>query len=372
MTASPLADCFADDYPAARHTFRTRAKARGATPRAFRNDRGTGPGGEELYTDVVRFGPADARRVILCVSGTHGIEGYAGSAVQSALVAHGFPYDTPDVAFVAVHALNPFGFAHRRRVNEDNVDLNRNFVDHDGPPANERYRDLHAALVPDDWEGPSHREADARLADFAAAHGGRALQQTVTQGQWTHPDGLFYGGTAPVWSHEVLRTAVAAYTAGAEAVAYIDLHTGLGAWARVEPIFRGGRDPHAPARARAWYGPGLTDSAAGTSSSTPIVGNTASLVAEVLGEGPLLTAITLEMGTIAGFEVLTALRADNWLWQHPDDRPALATDVGRRMSAAFYPDDPGWREAVLRAATDVFHAALVGLAPTARPRLRRR
>ena len=31
-----------------------------------------------------------------------------------------------------IHALNPFGFAHLRRANEDNVDLNRNFVDHEG------------------------------------------------------------------------------------------------------------------------------------------------------------------------------------------------------------------------------------------------
>jgi hypothetical protein len=32
----------------------------------------------------------------------------------------------PTIVFV--HALNPFGFKHHRRVNEDNVDLNRNFL----------------------------------------------------------------------------------------------------------------------------------------------------------------------------------------------------------------------------------------------------
>ncbi|MGW1073722.1 M14 family metallopeptidase [Streptomyces sp. NPDC002537] len=359
---------FPDSYPTARQTFLARAAARGVTPRGHRNDRATGPAGERLYTDVARFGPPGARRVVLCVSGTHGIEGYAGSAVQSALIADGYPYGTPDVAFVAVHALNPFGFAHRRRVDEDNIDLNRNFVDHARPPANARYPGLHPALVPDDWEGPAHHKADAALGAYAAVHGLRTLQQAVTQGQWTHPDGLFYGGTAPTWSHRTLREVVAEHTAGAEHVAYVDLHTGLGARAAVEPIFRGGRDPGALDRARAWYGPALTVSEDGTSSSTPITGNTAGLVADVLGDGARLTAITLEMGTADGLAVLTALRADNWLWLHPERRPALAAGIGRRMSAAFSPDDPGWRHAVPRAATGVLHAALAGLAPETRPR----
>ncbi|MEV6674982.1 M14 family metallopeptidase [Streptomyces sp. NPDC051162] len=367
MTHHP-ARHFSETYAAARRAFLARARARGTTPRSYRNDRATGPGGEPLCTDVARFGPPGARRVVLCVSGTHGIEGYAGSALQSALVADGYPYGVRDVAFVAVHALNPFGFAHRRRVDEDNTDLNRNFVDHTRPPANAHYGALHTALVPDDWEGPAHHQGDAALGAFAAAHGTRALQRTVTQGQWTHPDGLFYGGTAPTWSHRVLRDVVTAYTAGAEAVAYVDLHTGLGARAQAEPIFRGGRDAGALDRARAWYGPALTVSEDGTSSSTPITGNTAGLVADVLGDGPTLTAITLEMGTTAGLEVLTALRADNWLWLHPDRRPALAESIGRRMSAAFYPDDPGWRDAVLRAGTGVLDAALAGLAPETRPR----
>ena len=34
----------------------------------------------------------------------------------------------PPLRCVLLHALNPFGFAWRRRVNEDNVDLNRNFL----------------------------------------------------------------------------------------------------------------------------------------------------------------------------------------------------------------------------------------------------
>ena len=48
-----------------------------------------------------------------------------------------------------VHAINPHGFAWSRRVTEDNVDLNRNFVDHAQPyPSNPGYEELRAAICP--------------------------------------------------------------------------------------------------------------------------------------------------------------------------------------------------------------------------------
>ena len=38
--------------------------------------------GEELAVDIAELGPADAEHVVIVVSGTHGVEGYAGSALQ--------------------------------------------------------------------------------------------------------------------------------------------------------------------------------------------------------------------------------------------------------------------------------------------------
>ena len=60
-----------------------------------------------------------------------------------------------DTALVLVHANNPHGFAHQRRVNEDNIDLNRNFIDFDAKtPESPEYAELHPALVPEAWDGP--------------------------------------------------------------------------------------------------------------------------------------------------------------------------------------------------------------------------
>jgi hypothetical protein len=72
--------------------------------------------------------------VLVTISATHGIEGFCGSGAQTAWYATGAWREIPpDVAQLHLHAVNPHGFAWLRRVNEDNVDLNRNFVDHIRP-----------------------------------------------------------------------------------------------------------------------------------------------------------------------------------------------------------------------------------------------
>lgn len=71
-------------------------------------------------------------RFVLHISGTHGPEGFVGSAIQTAMLTffkkHS-TYENKDLpTLVFVHALNAYGFKHNRRVNENNVDLNRNFL----------------------------------------------------------------------------------------------------------------------------------------------------------------------------------------------------------------------------------------------------
>src|SRR5690606_7467655 len=98
---------FASDYSDARARFRRACGARTvALPLSVR-----GPSGEALAIDVAWLGPRTARRVVLVTSGLHGVEGFAGSAVQCALLATP-PALAPDCALVLVHALNPWGFAH--------------------------------------------------------------------------------------------------------------------------------------------------------------------------------------------------------------------------------------------------------------------
>ncbi|MEU6890864.1 M14 family metallopeptidase [Streptomyces sp. NPDC046557] len=360
-----MTDAFPADYARARADFLRAAEAAGARLKTYTLAGHRGPDGGDLCVDTAYVGPAAPGKLLVTVSGTHGVEGFCGSACQTGiLLREGLARAAgPGTGVLLVHALNPYGFAYLRRVNEDEVDLNRNFVDHGAPPHNDAYDAVHTTLVPPEPAAFSPRESVANLTALRDRLGPQTLQEAVTRGQYRHPDGLFYGGSRPTWSRRVFEAVVAEQIAGAAHVAYIDLHTGLGERGVGEPIFRGGRDADAYQRARRWYGDALTASELGTSSSTPIVGNTASAVADGLGPTGRLTAITLEFGTRPGPEVLLALCADAWLHRHHAPAEAVRSELKQLMRAAFCPaDDATWRGQVTRRAREVFGQALTGLA----------
>ena len=101
-----------------------------------------GPRREMLATDVAVIGDPLAPKRFIVISGTHGIEGYYGSESQIAFLQSLQKRVLPaDVCVIMVHLINPWGTAWLRRVNEDNVDLNRNYVAFDEPlPDNARDR----------------------------------------------------------------------------------------------------------------------------------------------------------------------------------------------------------------------------------------
>ena len=171
-----IPDCFSESYAEARTKFCGAAAEAGGAIRSRPHPPARGPSGEALYLDTARFGPADATNMLVLISSTHGVEGHCGSGAQIAWLRTGGPAKLPkDTGALILHAVNPYGFAWTRRVTEDNVDLNRNFVDHDKAyPRNDGYSALahallHAAEVADKhatWSGTvgEHRN----ITDLAA------------------------------------------------------------------------------------------------------------------------------------------------------------------------------------------------------------
>ena len=124
-----------------------------------------GPFGEALGTDVALIGNPQAKHLLIALSGTHGVEGFYGSDCQSRWLQTFNPQTLPDdVAVLMIHLINPWGTAWIRRVNEDNIDLNRNFLDFSqAPPDNQAYEALHAIYTCDQLRGPHRDQADALL-----------------------------------------------------------------------------------------------------------------------------------------------------------------------------------------------------------------
>lgn len=75
---------FSDDYQEARHKFLNAAHAQGFRIESYSNPI-TGPNGRALFTDVASFGAENPEVILVVSSGTHGVEGFAGSAIQTGL-----------------------------------------------------------------------------------------------------------------------------------------------------------------------------------------------------------------------------------------------------------------------------------------------
>ncbi|MEO7402114.1 MAG: DUF2817 domain-containing protein, partial [Burkholderiales bacterium] len=148
MTDASVLNAFSTTYVEAREKFLDAARRRGARVTDYRHPSAQGPTGEVLYLDVAVIGEPEAQAMMVVGCGTHGIEGFSGSAAQTAWMRGDDPVPA-GAAMVFLHAHNPWGFAHRQRVTEENVDLNRNFIDHTKPhPTNPGYAALAAALAP--------------------------------------------------------------------------------------------------------------------------------------------------------------------------------------------------------------------------------
>ncbi len=357
-----LASAFAVDYAQARKHFGAAAAARTLAIESHVHPAERGAQDEPLAMDVASWGNATARALLVVTSGVHGVEGFGGSGCQVALLrddAVCAAVARADVAVLFVHAVNPFGFSHLRRTNEDNVDVNRNFRDFDrASPPNALYGELHPTLVPDVW--PPTAANSAALGALAQLHGPLALQSAITGGQAEHADGLFYSGLAPAWSNGVLRGVLARHCAGRAHVAWVDLHTGLGPWGHGERIHAGPDDPAAMVRAKAWYGADVTTVHDGSSTSTAEAGTCQHAARDACGRARF-TGITLEFGTRPATDVLQALRGDQWRWSHPDADAAVRRTAARTLRDAFFDDDPAWQAMLVAQSRLTVMQALVAL-----------
>ncbi len=311
-----------------------------------------GPHGEALAIDLAWLGTRRPRQVVLHVSGVHGVEAFAGSAAQLALLAAP-PRLPADGALIFVHVLNPFGMAWLRRTNETNVDLNRNFHPENGvwtgtPPL---YTRLDALLNP---SSPPARDAfTLRLGIAGLRHGVRAVRQAIAHGQHRFPRGLFYGGPSLQAGPRLFIDWLQSHLSAIEQVFAIDMHTGLGPHAAdtliVEP---GVGETPLPELSRALQRP-----LAGSSTAPAAYSVRGSLGAALprLLPGVRIEFVLQEIGTWSPLRVLHALREENrWHYyggSHPD-HPAK-----RRLLEALCPASPAWREAAALLGADLVYRA---------------
>ncbi|MBV4456679.1 M14 family metallopeptidase [Pseudomonas sp. COR58] len=339
-------------YRLQRERFLAAANIAGATLFSYAHPL-NGPFGEPLSTDVAVLGDPQSKRRLVAISGTHGVEGYYGSDCQIDWLKQFTPDQLPrDVAVVMVHLINPWGTAWLRRVNEDNIDLNRNHLDFSRLlPDNRAYAALHGIYACTQLDGPERQRADALLDAQIAEHGWPAVMSIVEGGQHSHPDGLFYGGREPAWSNRTLHRIVQQHLAGAETVMCFDLHTGAGEYGHPMLLTITQGPYPALAQAQSVYGPWLytLHTGADTLSETGVAATATGYTSQALLDalpGVRMMPFVIECGTYPGAQVHRHLRDDHWLHLHGDPLSAQGREIKLNLLEQFYPANPDWRAMV--------------------------
>jgi len=189
---------------------------------------------ENRFIDFARFNSTVKKNLLCITSGLHGIEGYVGAAVINFLVDRFKDVLSPeDTSIVLVHGINPYGMARYERNNENNVDLNRNFVrSWDNITHNEAYmgaRDyFESTTVLGD---PLFNKMDfffTTLGQLIRTKPDK-FKEALLSGQYSSPDGLYYGGNGYERSTEIMIELFKnLFEEDYNKMVFIDLHTGYG------------------------------------------------------------------------------------------------------------------------------------------------
>jgi hypothetical protein len=344
---------FSADYQSSRARFREAARAAGArlhsVPLSAR-----GPQGEDLSIDVAWLGAERPRAVTLHCSGTHGVEGFCGAPIQLQALQRA-PSPPPDGAVIFAHGLNPYGMAHVRRVNEENVDLNRNFLlpgeAYSGAP--EAYGEFDSLLNP-----PTPPGLDLfapKMLLLLAKHGMPMLKQVIVGGQYDFPKGLFYGGARLQEGPRLWTEWIRAHLGEVERLVCIDIHSGLGEFGEDTLLVEAEIGSAHFDRLRDTFGERITPWNPNDGVAYAIRGGYPSWLPAQLPNARV-DFITQEFGTTIPLRTLYAMREENRL--HHWGEPTPAHDVKQRFRESFCPSSPAWRNAVLRRGGELLSQAL--------------
>jgi len=354
-----VSDFYGADYYQAREKFRDACAAAGGKVRSFLNPR-KGPADRDLTTDVALFGPEDAEKLVIVVSGTHGPEGLAGSGCQVGWIKEGGADALPpDVAVLLIHMINPWGCAWGRRQTEDNVDLNRNFVDFGAPlPSNTNYDAIRDALTCPEWSGPMRDEAQQQIKAFRQESGERAFASALFQGQYSDPAGIGFGGHASTWSNLTLHEILAIYAGSAKTVSVIDLHTGYGPFGWGTLLTTVEDNSRSLDLARAWFGESLLALRA-LPQGLPydLVGDLGAGVVRALPEAAVVPVV-IEFGTYDVERLLRLQIEDCWLHHYGDPDSDLGHKIRGDLAHFFHPGVYDWLQMLHARAQQVIGQAV--------------
>ena len=364
-----LSDVFASSYQEARTHFLQAAASAGLAVRSFVQTE-KGLEGEELAIDVAYHGKTDAQRLLILSCGTQGADGFAGSAIQSYLLqqqAWLTQCQEQDIAVLYVHAINPWGMSHLTFGDAQNINFVRNFVDFGKPlPANPGYEQLHEKALTPSWEISA--ESEAATQEIIKKHGLHFLLNIHQRGQYSRPNGFYYGGTAPSWAHLQWRKLLQTYGQAAKRIAWVDMRRGWGVSSGQATLVANANpsDEEAIDRARDWWAAGDNTAlvARPDALQTLIPFGTGNPVVSLAQECPQAqyTGLAAYFSVVQSMqEISFAARSAQWLQAQAQPNADDTARTHAMMRAVSFKADSTWQGPVISQGRQIAFQALQGL-----------
>ncbi|PHS77922.1 MAG: hypothetical protein COB56_01570 [Robiginitomaculum sp.] len=357
---------FSNNYSEGRTRFLNACEKNNLTVKSFIHPNHKGPSKEDLAADTAWIGPKNAAKVLMVLCGTHGLEASTGAATILQFLETTPQTHLPDnTAILLVHPVNPYGWAYDRRGNEDGIDLNRNFLDHTKPyPANPAYDTLHSLIKSANVDEDGLIEFTATFHRYVETYGMAQAVSGITAGQYKHPDGMSFGGSAPSWSVQTLFKIANQYLTEAKNVILLDWHTGIGDFGKPYFIMDAPVLSAEFKRASSWWlkhnihSDDILDGASPNYTGLLIKGMKEKI--KYLNQVEI-TSVVIEWGTYKLDAMLQSLLMDDWLKSNRDIDASITKQVRIQLRDRFCPENPDWRQAVLKQAPTLYMQALEGL-----------
>ena len=312
-----------------------------------------------LYIDSFYLPSRDTQtNLVVLTTGVHGIEGYIGAAMLDVFFGEIYPtLDHSDTGVLVVANVNPYGMKHLRRYNENNVDLNRNFIldwDTFDRASNQEYPKVDTFLGPTGKIGNAlWHEADfyLSLAKTAITEGADTISDALLTGQYEYPEGVYYGGDGDESSTVYLKDVFArCLESRYENIVHIDIHSGYGPRYNMV-IFNSVFETMTEAESVAAFGYGNVI-AHDSESFYATTGDTTDFFYRLARQKDTDTALfstCFEFGTIgdAFFDTILSLHYtvdENRNHWYPTDNATSAQIVHENYMELFYPTETAWRE----------------------------
>ena len=312
-----------------------------------------------LYIDSFYLPSRDTQtNLVVLTTGVHGIEGYIGAAMLDVFFGEIYPtLDHSDTGVLVVANVNPYGMKHLRRYNENNVDLNRNFIldwDSFDRASNQEYPKV------DTFLGPTGKIGNAlwheagfylSLAKTAITEGADTISDALLTGQYEYPEGVYYGGDGDESSTVYLKDVFArCLESRYENIVHIDIHSGYGPRYNMV-IFNSVFETMTEAESVAAFGYGNVI-AHDSESFYATTGDTTDFFYRLAQQKDTDTALfstCFEFGTIgdAFFDTILSLHYtvdENRNHWYPTDNGVSAQIVHENYMELFYPTETAWRE----------------------------